>query len=345
MVEFLMTNKHPLKKIVSFCFLILLSTIFFSRCSSGNGTGIRIPAGVLEARGFEHFNPSDFDLLFGSDSLYIMNFKDRTVVCFKGDKPVASYAYPEGKNRRLKFAPKSIFFYNSKTIGIYDYGKSFVRLLSPNLEFIRDIPVRNAFLDLSVTGKGLTAFLYRHENVFAFLDGNFNIAKTFCPAERDLPFDGYYPRLLNQGFFLSPTQTAHTRWAQHEKKCKIDVYDLENLEKVLTLTWEKETQWNAEEFKKQTNCYFTIFAAKTGPYYVIQNSFLKAHGAKNRYLLLVFDESGTIIYNQEFPFRLIRFQKPYSNTETQVYYMDDHGDIVSNDIRSIMKHKKAKKEG
>lgn len=339
MVESIMQKKHIFTNIVLSVAFILLLMLSSGGCGSNNGILERIPAATLESAGFEYLQPLQFDLLLGIDSVYVMNSKDRIVVRFKGDKPVASYTYPEGKNRRLRFALKSIFFYDSETIGIYDYGKSFVRLLSLDLEFIREVPVKTTFSEVTVTQKGLTAFLFRGQDVFAFLDKDFNVTKSFCPTEKDLPFEGYYPRLLNQGFFLSPTLAAHTRWAQHEKECNVNVYDLESLERVLTLTWEKKTQWTAEEFEKNLNFYFTIFAAKIGPYYVVQNVFQKGFGMKKRYLLLVFDEKTKIIYDREFPYQLIRFQKPFGETGTRVYYMDDQGDIVRDDIRSIMERK------
>lgn len=85
-----------------------------------------------------------------------------------------------------RVAPKSIFFYDSNTIGVYDYGKSLVRLLSRDLEFIKEVPVKAAFSDLAATQKSLTAFLFQADHVFAFLDADFKISKNLLmePARR-----------------------------------------------------------------------------------------------------------------------------------------------------------------
>ena len=110
-----------------------------------------------------------------------------------------------------------------------------------DLNYLKEIRVKNFFLDLARTGQGLTArqFTMETEDVFAFLDENFNVVETFLKANKKRPFKKFIPGQVNHGYFLDQRHVAYTYAKYPYKECKIDIYDLDTRKMVLTLKWEQ----------------------------------------------------------------------------------------------------------
>lgn len=295
-----------------------------------------IPVSTLEAAGFEHIAAFDFDLLFGKGFLYILNMRDRMIAQFEGAELRSVYKAQYGQGPKDMLAPKSMFFYGDKNLAVHDYEKKKIIFFDLNLKYIREVTVSDAFLTFGNSEQGIVAVLSFMSHVFGIVNKNFSIAESFVKVNTELPFQRYRSRWLNEGFFLNTKLAAHTYWLQPKKTCKVDVYDLKNKRHMIRLEWPNRFSPAQKNIDQRKNLLFTVFIAKVGRFFVIQNSIMKTFSPIADFELLVFDDKGALISRGNFPFKLLRLRKVTDDKDMLLYVMDDDEDISYIDLRSII---------
>jgi hypothetical protein len=292
---------------------------------------------TLESVGFEHINIHDFSMLFYKEYLYILNQGDFMVAKFKGNTPLKVYKAKKGQAPKEFIDPRHLVLYDPGTIGVYDVTKLSVLLFDLDLDYLREIRVKNYFLDLARTGQGLTArqFTIETENVFAFLDENLNIMETFLKANNKRPFKNFNLLQVNHGHFLDQRLAAYTYAKYPYKNCNIDIYDLETRKMLLTLKWDQSHSPTQADIDTGRNNYYSWYAGKHGRYFVLQNTFYKDLQDKDPIKeMLIFDEKGTLILRKNFPHMLLRFKK--IQNDSVLYFLDENEDISLIDIKDIL---------
>jgi len=299
---------------------------------------IVIPVQQLESLGFESFSPSDFDIVFHKESLYLFNYKDRRIVKFPGNKPGKTVAAEEGNERGKMLSPKSFFIYDSKTAAVYDYERKTILFYDLNLNFIDEKKIEGNYSDIAVSDTRIIAFTPNDSHVAAFLDSRFKTAGKLVKAHKEIPFPGFYPRLSNQVYFMKDGLAAHTPWLQTRKMCKIEIYDLKKRRPapILSLSWKQPYEVDMSSFERRLDLYFTSSAVKTGPFYVVQNSVVRSIG-ELAYDLLVFNADGTLRHRTEFPYRFIRCQTDSREKDGVFYALDDESNIVGIELGDLLK--------
>lgn len=296
-----------------------------------------IPLAALERAGFQHFNPPFYSMVIKGPYFYILNQSDHMIAKFKGSKPLRVYKAAEGQAPKEMINPKSVFFYNQHTIAVFDITKLKVLMFDLDLNYLREEKVTDKFFSMFGSNKGILAFAYWTQGyVFALIDEEFNEFETFVKANKKIPFDRFYPPLLNMGFMLNGNLAAHTYRLQPRKQCKLDVYDINTTKRVITLKWEQPFTPSQGSFNARKNMYFTVYAGRHGSFYVIQNQIIRRMGSKTSELyLLVFDRTGELKRHTRFPHLIMRTQK--DNNAPELYFFDDEENLSYVDIGDIVK--------
>lgn len=331
------------------CLLIVLWLVLLSFCSqSGSTKKVEgksfekyfkpfISMSTLEKAGFEHFNPPYYSMVIKGPYFYILNQSDRMVAKFEGIKPLRAFKAAEGQAPKEMINPKSVFFYDRDTVAVFDVTKLKVLMFDLDLNYLREVKVQDKFFNMYGTNKGVLAFAYWTQgHVFAFIDKDFNETETFVKANQKMPFDQFYPPLLNNGFLLNGTLAAHTYRLQPRKECKLDVYDINTKKRVITLNWKQPFTPSQSSLNARKNMYFTVYAGKHGNFYVVQNQIIRRLRTKTWELyLLVFDQHGELIRHIRFPHFLMRTQK--DDDAPEMYFFNDEENISYIDIGDIVK--------
>jgi hypothetical protein len=283
----------------------------------------------LEAAGFEHISAADFDLLFDGDHVYLLNMRDLRVAIYEDGKLLKVYNAPRGQGPQDMLAPKSIFFYDGDTLAIHDYSRQSIIFFDRDLNYKREQKLDIRFEVMAQTSFGLMATDPEHKHMFAFLDGQFNVVDTFVEKYDKLPFKEYffYESMLNKEFFVGKNIVGHSHRHQINKKCKIDLYNLESRAHTISLHWEQTTKPTKKDFLKKRNLYCSSLTRKLGPYYVVHNVTIGQLSDRSSctYDLLIFDGLGKLIYKADnLPFRILRFQSDCN--DTKLYVMEEGDD-------------------
>jgi hypothetical protein len=341
-----------LKKKQIFLFVVVL--IFLAGCSksensipatgnSADGLVKRfIPRETLEAVGVEHFGDNDFRLLFKCRSLYLLNTKDFIVVKFQHSEPQRVYKTARGQAPTEMIHPVTIFSINNDTIGIYDITRQCVLRYDLDLNYIDEVKLTNQYNYVYGSSRGVIAFLtFEDDNAFAFLDESFKPVELFVKANKTIPFDRFYPQLLNKRFMLSPDLVAHSYYLQPGKTCRIDIYDLSSRTGTVSLKWEQPFSPNQKDISSRKNLYFTLYAGQQDRYYVVQSSIVKRLGRKENYHFLVFDSKGKLFLEEKIPYRFVSAQSDFP--DSKVYFLDENENIAAIDINELMEKKRSRR--
>lgn len=339
-------------KKTGYVFAVIILLVALTSCSSpGRNTGGNkhltveeikarvnkfIPVSTLEVAGFEHIAAYDFDLLFGKGFLYVLNMRDNMIAQFEGAELRNVFKARQGQGPKDMLAPKSMFFYGDDKLAVHDYEKKKIVFFDLDLNYIEEVTVSKPFLTFANWGQGIIAELSSQEYVFGLVDDKFNITESFVKANTELPFERYFRHWLNEGHFINAWLIGHTHRLQPREDCKVDVYNLKNKKHVLSLEWSHLFPPAQKNIDTRKNLLFTVFIAKIGRFYVIQNSIMRTFSPDSDFELLVFDENGRLISRGDFPFKLLRIQRAVKETDMRLYVMDDDEDIAYFDLMSII---------
>jgi hypothetical protein len=294
-----------------------------------------ITSDILESAGFEHFNVSNFFMLFHEENLYIMNMEDLLIAKFHGVKPGNVFKTRKGQAPRELIVPRSLFLYNAETLSVYDIAKSRILFFDLDLNYLNEIPVGRDFVEIHRNRDMLVSCrMFQYDTIFASLDDEFNVVETFVNADKKIPVEGFPPPLSNFGIILNNGLVAHTyRWYPF-KNCKIDIYDIYSRQPKVALSWQQPFSPTRQDIKSRKNLYFSTYVGNHCKYYVVQNSISKKLKANVKYDLLIFNDKGKLLHRSEFPYCLIRFRKDIE--DTMLYFLDDDEDISCIDVRKIV---------
>jgi hypothetical protein len=327
-------------------YLFLLIIVLMTFCSKSGGDNVLenyienhsqkfITSDILESMGFEHFDVSNFFMLFNEDNLYIMNMEDLLIAKLRGVKPGKVFKTAKGQAPRELIVPRSLFLYNADTLSVYDIGKSSILFFDFDLNYLDERPIGRDFIEIQRSQDMLLSCrMFQHDTVFASLDDEFNVVETFVNADKKIPVEGFPPPLVNFGIILNNGLVAHTyRWYPF-KNCRINIYDTCARQSKVVLSWEQPFSPTEQDIKSRRNLYFSFYVGNHCKYYVVQNSISKKLKGNVKYDLLIFNDKGKLLHQSEFPYRLIRFRKDIE--DTMLYFLDDDEDISCADLRKII---------
>jgi hypothetical protein len=331
-----------------FILMAILSVIISGACSKqGNSPGNiekQSPDGsiqpllsreTLESVGFEHFGAYDFRLLFDCGHLYVLNSRDYMIVKFLGKEPQAVFKTTKGQAPTEMIHPITIFRYNTDTIAVFDKSKRSVLRFDRHLNYIDEVSLEKDYNYIYDSDNGLLAFLdYKNDDACAFLDENFRPVEAFVKANKTIPFERFYPQLLNKCFILDRRSVAHTYGLYPRKNCSVAVYRLNDKTAAATLTWKQPFSPTQKDISARKKLYFSLYVGKHGPYYVVQSTIVKALGRKEKYHSLVFSQDGELVHDEIFPHRFVSVQKDSGNSN--VYFLDDDENISYIDITKMV---------
>jgi len=300
---------------------------------------VMIPAGTLEETGFEHFGEYPFDLAFKGDSLYILNFRDQLIAKFdtRSMKPLKIFKAAYGQAPQEILTPRSLFLLNDNRVAVLDVRNLKILFFDPDLNYLEELKNKTDFDKIYCNGqKPPIAMLdYTASDVIAFLDSRFEVKDSFIKANKKIPFDRFYPMLLNMIYFMNNNTAAHTYYIYPSKNCKIDIYDITSRKKTITLSWDQPFTPNQKDVYAVKNLYSCYYVGKHGRYYVVITHIIKNLQSHGTYNLLVFDEKGRLLLLQESPYRFINYTT--DREDPRVYFMDDNENISYIDIPGLMK--------
>lgn len=291
----------------------------------------------LEEVGFQHLDGVNFFLLLNSKNIYIFNEKDFLIAKFTGNKLQRVFKTQKGQAPKEMITPMSFFLYNDDTIAIADYLKSSILFFDRDLNYTKEIKINNKIMTMARVGKTLvaTSNYGGEENVFAVLDKDFNIVKTIVKANKKMPAERSQHWHLNKGFFLDEKLVSHSFVLFPNKKCKVDVYDVNTEKLVATLPWEQPFSPTAKSINERKNIYFIEHVGKYGLYYVVRTSHSKTLQSKSYHEFMIFDLDGTLKYKSDFSYGIIQAVK--DTMDSKLYFMDDDEGISYIDIEAFLK--------
>ncbi len=299
---------------------------------------VMIPVEILEKTGFEHFNEYPCELAFKGNSLYILNFRDYLIVKFdaRSMKPLKIFKAAYGQAPQEILVPRSLFLVDNK-VAVFDIGKRKILFFNLDLDYVEEIKMIKRFEKIYCNGqKPPIAMLdYTASDVIAFLDSRFEVKDSFIKANKKIPFDRFYPPLLNMIYFMNNNMVAHTYYIYPSKSCKIDIYDITSRKKTMTLSWDQPFTPNQKDMSARKNLYGCYYVGKHGRYYVVITNIIKKLHTKVTYNLLVFDEKGRLLLLQESPYRFINYTT--DRDDLSVYFLADNENISYIDIPGLMK--------
>jgi len=300
-----------------------------------------IPVSSLEDAGFSHISADSFEMLFEKDALYILCMTDRTIAKFIGNKPVKTFTGERGQGPQNMLAPKKIFPYDAGTIAVYDIHKREIIFFDRDLNYITEKRIKIMWSEIFLSSRGITAFTYGRDQVFAFLDKDFNIVENYVPANKNTPIDWYNSRYSNQGYFLRNGLLAHGFYKCPTKNCKVDIYDPVKKKFLVSLKWFQPNPPSKDDILNLRNMNFTMFVDKMKSYYVVGNLFTPKYGIPPQYDILVYNEKGDFIVKYQLPYEVISCKKQVD--DMLIYVMDDDEDISYIDLETLLKKYPPKK--
>lgn len=286
---------------------------------------------AFEKAGFEHFDGQVFQLLFKNEALYIFNKEDFLIAKYAGNKLQRVFKTNKGQAPAEMITPGSLISYDNDTIAVFDFAKMSILLFDLDLNYIKEIKTDSRFRRMDRVGVDLVAMLnYKNEDVFAILDKNFKIVNTIVRANNKIPFERFWPTLLNMGYFLEKNLVAHSYWVFPREECNVNIHKL-NGDMVAMLTWEQPFIPTAKSIREGTNIYSCIYVGKYGSYFAVQNSHSKTLlGSKKHYDFLIFDQGGSLKYRGDFPYSILKTSN--SPKATRIYFLDDEEGISTVDV-------------
>jgi len=300
-------------------------------------THVLIPAETLEETGFEHFGEYAFDLAFKGDCLYLLNYNDYLIAKFdtRSMKPLRTFKSAEGQAPQEMLVPRSLFFVDNK-VAVFDIGKRNILFFNLELDYVEEIKIEKNFTKIYCNGQKLMAMLYyKDKDVIGFLDSRFEVVESFVQANKKIPFDRFYPMLLNMVYFLNGQEVAHGYYVFPYKRCEVAIYHIPSKKKLMTLSWDQPFSPTQKDVSARENNYISYYTGKHGRYYVVETSTFKNLRSKEIFNLLVFDERGRLLLLQEFPYRFLNYTT--DRDDPRVYFMDDNENISYMDIPGLMK--------
>lgn len=290
----------------------------------------------LETAGFEHIYFPHFRLLFKDKDLYILNTKDYLIAKVTGNKLHRVYKTQKGQAPKEMVAPRSLFLYDDNTIAIYDILRISIIFFDRDLNYIKEIKLKNEFSKVARIGKNLVALLnFEEECVFGILDKDFKTVQTVVKANKKIPAERFRPWNLNTGFFLDERLVSHSYSLFPNKNCKVDIYNVYNGELVVTLPWEQPFSPTAKSINKRRNMYYIYNVGKYGSYYVVHASHSKTLMSESHYEFMIFDRDGVLKYKGDFSNGILNTSK--DTMDSKLYFMDDDEGISYIDIEEFFK--------
>lgn len=261
----------------------------------GNST-VFLEAAELKKAEFEHVEARYLHLLFAGEDVYVLGRLDHCLAKFSNGKFVKNHESQWLGNGGLINGSR-IFWYDCRTIAVYDHEVCALILFDKELKFLRHQYVLRQVADMLKSGSSIYARGYFDKKNFAMLDDKLEIRERFreIPTNTRGPFFDFY----HYGGFLFPDRTvgAVTKLL-FEPECVIDIIDVDSKKVLRSLRWPHPHPPTQKELDGRRNWYSSYMAAKHGDYYVAQNVFqpnARDFDGEKVYDLLVFSAEGTLL--------------------------------------------------
>lgn len=267
-----------------------------------------------------------------------MNSKDYLVAKYNesGGNPLNVFKGEYGQGPTDMLVPRSLFNFGVNKVGIYDVRNQKILVLDSNLKYLEEINCKKNFVEIYSSQRGLLALLdYKSNHAMAFIDDTMTIKQEFIAANKKTPSEKFYPQLLNTGFYLNTGLVSHSYRLFPYKKCTIVIYDIESMKDKLTLNWEQPFSPTLKDIENRKNLYFCVYVGKHDRYFVVETIVNKTLKSSPEYHLLIFNETGKLLLNQECPYKLIHYCSDEENAK--VFFVDENENISYIDIKEIMK--------